>query len=110
MATNTNTKTSADQVEELDHHESTLKPSEIAQDAAAKGQATTGYEKLTILQSVKTFRRTIVFCTLAAFSAAADGYQIGYIAHKPVSRPRLTSSQHQREHRRQQGLRQAIRY
>ncbi|KAJ4191822.1 hypothetical protein NW767_010728 [Fusarium falciforme] len=77
MATNTNTKTSADQVEELDHHENTLKPSEIAQDAAAKGQATTGYENLTILQSVKTFRRTIVFCTLAAFSAAADGYQIG---------------------------------
>ncbi|KAJ4237546.1 hypothetical protein NW757_013282 [Fusarium falciforme] len=77
MATNTNTKTSADQVEELDHHENTLKPSAIAQDAAAKGQATTGYENLTILQSVKTFRRTIVFCTLAAFSAAADGYQIG---------------------------------
>ncbi|KAF5004462.1 hypothetical protein FDECE_9042 [Fusarium decemcellulare] len=77
MATNINTKTSTDLVEELDHHESALKPSEIAQEAAAKGQATTGYERLGILQSVKTFRRTIAFCTLAAFSAAADDYQIG---------------------------------
>lgn len=45
--------------------------------AAAQGQATTGYEHLTIWETIKTFKMATLVCFLAAFSAATDGYQIG---------------------------------
>ncbi|CAI6089379.1 hypothetical protein V2G26_011391 [Clonostachys chloroleuca] len=77
MTANRDPEKPTTEVSELENHESALKPSEMAQDAAAKGQATSGYEHLTIWESVITFRHPILFCTLAAFSAAADGYQIG---------------------------------
>ncbi|PNS18748.1 hypothetical protein CAC42_5287 [Sphaceloma murrayae] len=46
-------------------------------DAAAEGQGVTGYETLTPWQTVKTFKTATLYCALAAFSAATDGYQIG---------------------------------
>lgn len=54
-----------------------LKPSELVAEAAAKGQATTGYENLTAWQTVKTFKVATAVCFAAALSAAADGFQIG---------------------------------
>ncbi|KAF2008744.1 general substrate transporter [Aaosphaeria arxii CBS 175.79] len=46
-------------------------------DAAAKGQALSGYESLTRWETVKTFKIATLVCFAAAFSAATDGYQIG---------------------------------
>ncbi|KAM0425875.1 hypothetical protein ACHAPT_008813 [Fusarium lateritium] len=54
-----------------------LKPGELVLDAAAKGQATSGYESLTAWETVKTFKWAAATCFGAAFSAATDGYQIG---------------------------------
>lgn len=62
-----------------DHVEQATKPSEIAFDAAAKGQATSGYESLTLFETIKTFKVATLVCFSAAFSAATDGYQIGYV-------------------------------
>ncbi|KAH8172225.1 sugar transporter domain-containing protein [Sarocladium implicatum] len=45
--------------------------------AAAKGQGISGYETLTIWQTVKAFKVCTAYCFLVAFSAATDGYQIG---------------------------------
>ncbi|KAM0323486.1 hypothetical protein ACHAQA_008766 [Verticillium albo-atrum] len=59
------------------HVEQTLKPSEAAFDAAIKGQAVSGYETLTLWETVKTFKVATAVCFAAAFSAATDGYQIG---------------------------------
>lgn len=54
------------------------KPGDEAFEAAAQGQATTGFETLTLWETVKTFRIATLVCFAAAFSAATDGYQIGY--------------------------------
>ena len=63
------------------HHdeqpEAALKAGEITADAAAKGQLATGFESLTFWQTIKTFKVATACCVLAAFSAGADGYQLG---------------------------------
>ncbi|KAH7355901.1 general substrate transporter [Pyrenochaeta sp. MPI-SDFR-AT-0127] len=50
---------------------------DAAVDAAARGQAVSGYEALTPWETIKTFKRSTAACFAAAFSAATDGYQIG---------------------------------
>jgi len=47
--------------------------------AAAVGQAASGYEDLTPWQTVKLFKVATAVCFAAAFSAATDGYQIGFV-------------------------------
>jgi hypothetical protein len=63
----------------LDHIEARgveeLQPSEKIDDA--RGQAISGYESLSVFETVKTFKMATLICFLAAFSAATDGYQIG---------------------------------
>lgn len=44
--------------------------------AAAHGQITTGYESLSVWQTVKTFKMASAICFLTALTAASDGYQI----------------------------------
>ncbi|KAL4979006.1 hypothetical protein BDW66DRAFT_157869 [Aspergillus desertorum] len=46
-------------------------------DAANRGQLATGYEHLTVLETIKTFKIANLMCFAMAFSAATDGYQIG---------------------------------
>ncbi|KAK3306251.1 putative MFS alpha-glucoside transporter [Chaetomium strumarium] len=50
---------------------------DAAVNAAMRGQATTGYETLTLWETIKTFKVSTAVCFAAAFSAATDGYQIG---------------------------------
>lgn len=50
---------------------------ETALDAAAKGQGVSGFETLTLWQTVKAFKVCTATCALVAFSASTDGYQIG---------------------------------
>lgn len=45
--------------------------------AADNGQAATGYETLSLLETVLTFKVATAVCFFAAFSALTDGYQIG---------------------------------
>lgn len=54
-----------------------LEPKDAVVDAATKGQAVTGYETLTLWETVMTFKVATAYCFAAAFSAATDGYQIG---------------------------------
>lgn len=81
MANNSEPKPSAEKtnntiVEHDDQIEAPVKPSEIVEDAVAKGQVTSGYETLTNWQTVKKFKLVSLICFLAAFSAATDGYQV----------------------------------
>ncbi|GFF22106.1 general alpha-glucoside permease [Aspergillus udagawae] len=48
-----------------------------AVDAATRGQAMTGYEHLSVMETIKTFKLVTLICVAMAFSAATDGYQIG---------------------------------
>jgi hypothetical protein len=65
---------------EKEHIEDSIKPGEAAADAAAQGQAVSGYEGLSLWETIKTFKIATMVCFAAAFSAATDGYQIGYAA------------------------------
>ncbi|KAE8395038.1 major facilitator superfamily domain-containing protein [Aspergillus alliaceus] len=47
-----------------------------------KGQAVSGYERLGVWETIKTFRICTMVCFSMAFSAATDGYQVGIIANK----------------------------
>ncbi|CAH0024995.1 unnamed protein product [Clonostachys rhizophaga] len=69
---------SAHDAQHVEHHiEDELKPTEVVIDAATKGQAVSGYEHLTLWETVKTFKIATLICFAAAFSAGNDGYQIG---------------------------------
>lgn len=63
-----------------------LKKSDLALDAATKGQGVTGYENLGVLETIKTFKPCTFICFAMAFSAATDGYQIGYVELCPAGR------------------------
>ena len=54
-----------------------FEPKDAVVDAATKGQTVTGYETLSLWETVMTFKVATAFCFAAAFSAATDGYQIG---------------------------------
>ncbi|SPO00282.1 probable MFS alpha-glucoside transporter [Cephalotrichum gorgonifer] len=60
-----------DEIEDVDS------PKGLAAEAAAKGQGVSGYETLSLWETVKTFKVNAAYCFLVAFSAATDGYQIG---------------------------------
>jgi type IV secretory pathway VirB6-like protein len=46
-------------------------------DAFARGQMASGYETMSIPQTIKTFKMACLVCFMATFAAATDGYQIG---------------------------------
>lgn len=52
-------------------------PKHASLDAAAKGQGVSGYETLTLWETMKAFKLCSATCFAVAFSAATDGYQIG---------------------------------
>ncbi|KAH7141713.1 hexose transporter [Dactylonectria macrodidyma] len=69
--------TERDHVERIESHDDgNLKHVDAAADAAAKGQAISGYESLTPWETAKKFKRCVAVCFFAAFSAATDGFQI----------------------------------
>ncbi|KAK4042811.1 putative hexose transporter [Parachaetomium inaequale] len=70
-------KARSDQVDWAEHADGAETTKEAALDAASRGQAITGYETLTLWETVKTFKVSSAVCFAAAFSAATDGYQIG---------------------------------
>ncbi|KAK1149692.1 hypothetical protein N8T08_005245 [Aspergillus melleus] len=64
-------------VEHVESVPGDLKASDAEFDAAAKGQATSGYETFGIIETIKKFKLCTAVCFAMAFSAATDGYQIG---------------------------------
>ncbi|TEA12032.1 MFS transporter fmqE [Colletotrichum sidae] len=64
----------------LDRVETPMKPAELVSEAIAQGQITSGYETLTLWQTVKKFKLVSIVCFLAALSAATDGYQVAMSA------------------------------
>lgn len=70
-------KESAHQVENI--AEDGFEKTDPVFDAATKGQGVTGYEALGVLETIKTFKLCTLVCFMMAFSAATDGYQIGYV-------------------------------
>jgi hypothetical protein len=96
------------------------KAAQVVAETAIKAQATSGYEALTLWQTVTTFKVATAVCFFAAFSAATDGYQIGSVF---VTKSRFTflvmtehsetlsltsDPQDQRQHHREQRLRQSV--
>lgn len=82
---------------ESDHIEQCQKAGHVVAEAIAidKGQATSGYENLSLWDTVTTFKVATVTCFLAAFSAATDGYQIGSVFARHIdSHPDLNISIH----------------
>ncbi|KAM0334537.1 hypothetical protein ACHAQA_001567 [Verticillium albo-atrum] len=49
--------------------------------AAAEGQGLSGYESLTVLQTIMKFQYLSLMCVLASLSAAAEGYQISLVGN-----------------------------
>lgn len=94
--TTTLEKTSEKPAADLHHVESNvehdLKPAEVVLDAAARGQATSGYEHLTPWETVKMFPKATAACFACAFAAATDGYQIGYVTATQNSHDSLLTS------------------
>ncbi|WVR08375.1 hypothetical protein IAU60_005430 [Kwoniella sp. DSM 27419] len=71
-----------DEKPDIVHAESQLPDRELGytdakEDAYNHGQMATGYETLTIPQTVNKFKWAFAYCFLATFAGATDGYQIG---------------------------------
>jgi hypothetical protein len=64
-------------IQHVEEHGDAHDPKDAVLEAAAQGQTTTGYETLSLWQTVMTFKVSTAVCFAAAFSAATDGYQIG---------------------------------
>jgi hypothetical protein len=60
----------------VQHAESGVSAKDAASSAAARGQAATGFEHLTPLQTARTFWKSTSVCFILAFAAAADCYQV----------------------------------
>ncbi|KAH7385043.1 general substrate transporter [Cadophora sp. MPI-SDFR-AT-0126] len=54
---------------------------DLSANAVAQGQALSGYESLTVWQTIWKFKMCSVLCFLAAVSAATEGYQISMIGN-----------------------------
>ncbi|CAH0019588.1 unnamed protein product [Clonostachys rhizophaga] len=64
------------EIHQVGHVESIKDPGQVAIDTVGEGQAATGYETVTLWNTVKTFKIATACCFAAAFSAGADGYQM----------------------------------
>lgn len=75
---------------EIDHVETGTKH-EAADNAFAHGQIESGYEGLTVWQTIKHFKVACLVCGLATFAAATDGYQSAW-HHKALSASAMADS------------------
>jgi hypothetical protein len=54
-----------------------------------RGQELTGYEDLTLFQTLKTFKKTSLLCLAVTFTACAEGYEVNHCATSHIGRIRL---------------------
>lgn len=89
------------------HVEQAFKASEVKIET---GVLSSGYESLSLWETVKLFKVATAYCFAAAFSAATDGYQIGYVYFASLNYMCMiiNLNQHQRQYHCQQGLRSSI--
>lgn len=80
----------AGKVDVAEHHENgdeaISAPKNMSAEAAARGQGISGYESLSPWQTILHFKMNALICFAITFSAATDGYQIGYVERLPGSR------------------------
>jgi hypothetical protein len=66
----------------VEHKETTTEaghtPKEAVAEAAAQGQGVSGDENLSVWETARKFKMATFVCFMVTFSAAADGYSIGY--------------------------------
>lgn len=60
---------------ETDHLETNVTKHDAQDNALAQGQVESGFESLSILQTIKHFKMACLVCGMATFAAATDGYQ-----------------------------------
>ncbi|KAH8893632.1 putative MFS alpha-glucoside transporter [Thozetella sp. PMI_491] len=53
------------------------KPNDVVLDAFDRGQATTGFENWTLLETWTRFKKAVLICFACALIGANDGYQVG---------------------------------
>ena len=51
---------------------------QVLPDVDNQGQELTGYEDLGLWQTAKLFKKTCLLCLAVSFSAAAEGYEVGF--------------------------------
>ncbi|EEU48068.1 uncharacterized protein NECHADRAFT_31847 [Fusarium vanettenii 77-13-4] len=68
-------------VEHVDNDVVTTKEKTLSSEAAAAGQGVSGYETLTLWETVKKFKVNTLICFMVTLSAATDGYQIGIMGN-----------------------------
>jgi hypothetical protein len=61
-----------------EHHDDVDREA-LGKDDDTSGPIVSGYEKLSAWETVKTFKMATFVCFMMCFSAAADGYQIGFV-------------------------------
>ena len=63
---------------QTDHREAHIggKPAQIIFEAETRGQVLSGYEDLTVWQTMKAFPMPTFYCVIPSIAAAADGYQV----------------------------------
>ncbi|KAH7024103.1 general substrate transporter [Ilyonectria destructans] len=77
-----NEKSPADIVEHREAADEAAHESKnLSSEAAARGQGLTGYENLSVWETVKAFKMNALICFLVTISAATDGYQIGLVGN-----------------------------
>ncbi|KAL2802022.1 general substrate transporter [Aspergillus granulosus] len=81
MANAKTEKNPADAINQETLTDGVTQAQKVTAEAAARGQGTTGYETLTVWQTVKKFKMNALVCFAVTFSAATDGYQIGIIGN-----------------------------
>lgn len=69
------------------HDEKSHVAKTLSSEAAAAGQGISGYETLTVWETCMKFKYNSVVCSMMAFAAAMDGYQIGFVNHPHISMP-----------------------
>jgi hypothetical protein len=80
-------------VENADGQEKSALPQLDASDqslADMKGQTLTGYEDLSLWQTVVTFKKTSLMCLAVTFSAACEGYEVSSVVSRSSASSALT--------------------
>lgn len=52
------------------------KPQDVMDDAHAQGQLLSGFEGMGAIATIRLFKKAFIFCFIATFAAACDGYQV----------------------------------
>jgi hypothetical protein len=73
-------------------HRDVVDGNPLEKEHAASGLGLSGYETLSLWETVKAFKMTTFVCFMMCFSAATDGYQIGCVSYRSDISLKITTS------------------